>query len=223
MNLQSLFCCLLLGAALYLTSCSKGEDPTDSNPTDPDPTDTTSTNPNDTTTHTTTLSYPATFGFKSTLIPDNEYYQVMGNGTKKVNEPGYMKYSKNILSLTMKDEHLIPYQEIALKSKERLRIVYKDGTIADNEEYSLVNNKDLYLKSSGYLGSLSSDNKLFYLNLTPYSYSNESNRPIYPRLYVVRSYSSDKNQTINYLIIQQSLAVGDTLAINFSQMIYEKK
>jgi hypothetical protein len=221
MNLQSILCSLVFGAAICCASCSKGDEPGDSNPTDPNPTDTTSTNPRDTTT--TTLGFPANFVFKNTFIPDNEYYQVMASGSKKVSEPEYMKFSKNILSLTMKDEHTIPFKEITFHTKDRMRIVYKDGTVTDNAEYNILNNKDVHLKSSGYLGSFSSDNSLFYLNLTPYSYSNESNRPIYPRLYVTRSYSSDKNQTIQYLIVQQSLASGDTLAINFTQMIYEKK
>ena len=93
----------------------------------------------------------------------------------------------------------------------------------ENNVYTLQNNKDLYLKTSGYLGSFNADKTVFNLNLSPFTYSNDANRPMYPNPYISGCYSPDKDQAINYLINGQSLVVGDTLAINFTQMVYNKK
>jgi hypothetical protein len=231
MRSKSIFAYALLGLFLYLilTSCSKNDNPYTPPDPGPDPIDTTKTDTtkNDTThidtTNNTTLSYPATYIFKITVMPETEYYQFLSNGNQKVSEPYYMRYSKNLLTSSIKDDPGLPYKEIRIVTKDKLTIVYKDNKVVENNEYTVQNNNDLYLKSSGYLGTFTPDKKNFNLNLGNYTYSNEANRPMYPRLYLSLCNSPDKNKTINYLAASQSLVAGDTLAINFTQMVYEKK
>lgn len=231
MNYKSISLYLLLGLFIYLVSCAKNED-MNQDPPDPDPIDTTKhdTVPNDTThidtntnTGGSTLAVPTSFVFVNTVIAETEYYEILKSGKQKVSEPYYMRYSKNLLQSSIKDDHFIPYKEIRFVSKDKLTLTYKDSSIVENNEYYVQNGKDIYLKASGYLGTLNTDNSAFDLNLSPYTYSNESNRPMYPRLYLCISYSSDRNKTIDHLATAQGLQTGDTLAVNFSKMAYIKK
>ncbi len=169
------------------------------------------------------LSYPASYVFKNTVIPETEYYQVMQKGQQKITEPYYMRYSKNLLKSSIKDDHSLPFKEIRFAGNDKLTIVYKDSSVVENNEYYIENDKDLYIKSSGYLGSFNKDKTSFSLNLGAYTYSNASNSPMYPRLYLNGCYSPDKSKSIEYLVTSQSLLPGDTLAINFTQMVYERK
>lgn len=233
------FC--LLGLVIYLGSCSKeGGVPNVDDP-NPNPNDTITkdTVPNDTTTIDTTnndttsidtntnhskLSIPSVYIFQNTALVETEYYEITGSGRKKVNEPYYMRYTKNLLQSSIKDDHSMPYKEIHLVTKDKMTIYYKDGRIVENNAYTLQNEQHVYLGSTGgYLGSFTSDYSGFDINLSPYSYSNESNRPMYPRLYLCISNSPDKNKTLDYLQTSQSLLTGDTLAVNFSKMVYLKK
>ncbi len=232
MNSKSISLFVLFGLFIYLTSCSKNDNPTPDPDPKPDPIDTTTiidTTVIDTTTHIDTnsnnskLTFPTTFIFKNTVIAETEYYQILQNGRLKVNEPYYMRYSKNLLQSSIKDDHGLPFKEIQIVSSDKLTIIYKDNSVAANLLYTLKNSKDVFLNASGYLGTLSSDNSIFNLNLSPYTYSNISNRPMYPRLYLCISHNPDKNQTMDFLGKSQGLQTGDTLAVNFSLMVYQKK
>jgi hypothetical protein len=236
MNIKSLSIAFLAGMMIYLGSCAKNDSP-DPNPVDPNPIDTTKhdTTKTDTTTHIDTtnhtdtnssnshLSYPTSFIFKSTVIPETEYYQMVPGGRIKVSEPYYMRYNKNLLQSTIKDDHSLPFKEIRFVSADKVTIIYKDSSIVENNIYSLKDNQHLYLQNTGYLGTFNADKTQFNINLSPFTYSNDGNRPMYARLYLAVSYSPDKNKTMDYLVFSQSLLSGDTLAINFSQFVYNKK
>ncbi len=56
----------------------------------------------------------------------------MASGNKKVSEPEYMKLSKNILSLTMKDEHTIPFKEIAEQTGDTI------NTLISRKRYAVL-------------------------------------------------------------------------------------
>ena len=141
MRSKTIFGYVLLGLFIYLilASCSKNDGPDTPDP-DPNPVDTTKTDTTNTdtthidTTNNTTLSYPATYIFKSTVMPETEYYQFGANGNQKVSEPYYMRYSKNLLTSSIKDDPGLPYKEIRIVTKDKLTIVYKDNKVVENNE-----------------------------------------------------------------------------------------
>jgi hypothetical protein len=167
------------------------------------------------------FTYPSTYIYKSHVLGTTEFYLRTSNSEyTKINAPDREhSFDQDILKAIEDDIHY-PYKEITLTSATRLNVITKNGTVYSDNKYNILNGNELNADRVGFIGTFSTDQSRIIACYSFFAVS-DSSFPIPINPFRGGQCIANKEFTIGF--VKFGLYVGDTLAVNFPEVIYEKK